>query len=144
MKWGVSLGLVGGGRALSAVRLESSWTGPVTASDEVPGQEAVGKCVLYAFRWRTKASRHLTTAPPTSGCKFSYSTVGSGTHSVPVLGPDLPGQGTQKEFFSAGESPCLGKPDSSASMGSAALSVRPGTPGSACRVPAQLIFKEFK
>lgn len=142
MKWGVSLGLVGGGRALSAVRLESSCAGPVMASDEVQGRRLPAS--VYASRWRTKASRHLTTAPPTSGCKFSYSTVGSGTHSVSVLGPDLPGQGTRKEFFSAGESACLGKPDSSASMGSAALSVRPGKPGNACRVPAQLIFKEFK
>lgn len=54
MKWGVSLDLVGGGRALSAVRLESSCAGPVMASDEVPGQEAVGKCVRLSVANQSK------------------------------------------------------------------------------------------
>lgn len=60
VKWGVSMGLRGGGRPMSAARLKLSFAGPLTApSDEVPGQEAVCRAV-HAF------GVGLQSKPPTS------------------------------------------------------------------------------
>lgn len=76
---------MGEGQALSEARLEPSVAGPIVSSMRSPGRRLSAE---VRMPWGEVPRKQMPySSAPTSGCNFSYSTVGSETHSMPVPGP---------------------------------------------------------
>lgn len=73
--------------------------------------------VFMPLGWASKASRRLRAAPPPLAVTSVTAQLRQGPFPCPSLGPDWPGQRARMGFFSAGQSPSPGKPESNASLG---------------------------
>ena len=76
---------MGRGLVPSEARLEPSLAGPIMGSMRSLGRRLSAEVCMPSGEVSSKQTPYGSA--PISGCNFSYSTVGSGTHSMPVPGP---------------------------------------------------------